>query len=230
VGISSGVNISNRSRIAPSTGTTAFTPYFTVSGSGCLFSNIQWFMGFGTGTTSQIGMLVTGGRNMFVDCHIAGMGDNESAQSAGSRSLKITGTGENMFVNCVIGIDTITRTAANASLELGGATPRNQFIGCTFPFMTSSATVLGILGTGNGCVDRFTSFENCSFQNAVGSTSTAMTVLGSFTTASPGGLIILRNCGVVGCTDWGDANFLANTRVDMAAPSNSAGGLMVQAT
>src|SRR5207253_10939378 len=87
VGVSSGVNISNRSRIAPSSGQAAFTPFFTVSGSGCLFSNVQLFMGFGTGTTNQLGLVVTGGRNMVIDCHIAGIGDNESAQSAGSRSL-----------------------------------------------------------------------------------------------------------------------------------------------
>lgn len=227
IGISSGVNISNRSRIAPTGSTTAFANFFTVSGNGCLFQNLQWFHGFNTGTTSAICLTVTGGRNMFVGCHIAGMGDAASAQNAGSRNVKISGTGENMFIGCTIGIDTVTRTVANASVELAGATPRNQFIDCVFPFMTSSATVLGILGTGNGCVDRFNNFVRCLFLNATKSTSTVMTVLASFTTASPGGMLVFSYCTVIGVTDFGDANGLANSFVDMAAPSASAGGIGV---
>jgi len=64
-------------------------------------------------------------RNVFQNCQIAGMGDGESAASAGSRSLKIgsSGSGENLFEDCVIGLDTVTRSAANASVEFAGATP-----------------------------------------------------------------------------------------------------------
>ena len=230
VGISSGVNISNRSRIAPSSGQAAFTPYFLISGSGCLFQNIQWFIGFSTGTTNMIGINVTGSRNLFLDCHIAGLADAASAADAGSRTLKIGsgGSGENMFVNCVIGVDTVTRSAANASLEFAGATPRNQFINCVFPIMTSSAAALAVLGTGNGCVDRFNLFKNCMFMNAVKSTSTTMTVMFSFSTAAPGGMIVLDPlCLSIGATDWGDANFFSNAFVGMAAPSAAAGGLAV---
>lgn len=229
IGIDSGVNISNRARIAPSSGVTAFTPYFLISGSGCRFENIQWFMGFSTGTTNMIGLNVTGSRNMFLNCHIAGLADTASAQDAGSRSLKIGsgGSGENMFVNCVIGIDTVTRTVANASVEFAGATPRNQFINCVFPVMTSAATPLVVLGTGAGCVDRFQYFFNCMIINAVKSTSTTLTVAMSFTNAAPGGMIVLDQCTVVGATDWGDANFFSNAFVNMSAPSASAGGLAV---
>lgn len=215
VGIDSGVNISNRARIAPTAAVTAFANFFTVSGSGCRFANIQWFHGFDTGTTSQICMTVTGSRNVFSDCHIAGMGDTASAQNANSRSLKIgsAGSGENMFVNCTIGLDTVTRTQANASVEFAGATPRNQFIHCTFPFQTSAAGVLGILGTGNECVDRWQLFDNCVFLNNIKSTSTAMTVLGSFTTASPGGFLLYKQCVLVGIGEYGDTNGLANSYV-----------------
>jgi hypothetical protein len=227
VGICSPVLLSQRARIAPTSGVTAFTPYFTISGAGCAFVNVQWFMGFTTGTTSQLGMVITSNRCYFKNCHIAGMADNESAQSAGSRSLKISGGGEHLFEDCTIGIDTITRTAANASVEFASGTPRNVFRRCIFPFMTSSATVLGILGTGNGCVDRFNLFDQCLFVNAIKSTSTAMTVLGSFTTASPGGMILFKGSAIIGMTDFGDTNFFANTYVDMAEPSGTAGGIMV---
>jgi len=220
---------SQRARIAPTGSTTAFTPFFTISGSGCVFQNIQWFHGFDTGVVTALGVVVTGSRNVFQNCHIAGMGDAASAQSAGSRSLKIGsgGSGENLFLDCVIGIDTVTRTQANASVEFAGATARNVFRRCHFPFMTSAAGVLGILGTGNGCVDRHNSFEGCSFINAIKSTSTGMTALLSFTTASPGGMIIFKDCAMVGVTKFGDTNGLANSYVDMAAVSASAGGLMV---
>lgn len=229
VGVCSPVLMSQRARIAPLSGTTAYTPFFTVSGSGCIFQNIQWFHGFDTGTTSQINLVVTGSRNYFGNCHIAGMGDAASAQSAGSRSLKIGsgGSGENVFENCTIGLDTVTRTAANASVEFAGATPRNVFRNCLFPLMTSSATVLGILGTGNGCVDRFNLFDNCSFLNAIKSTSTAMTVLASFTTASPGGLLMFKQCVLLGITDYGDTNGLANSYIDGFTGAAATSGIAV---
>jgi hypothetical protein len=233
IGMASPVLISQRARIAPVSGTAAFTPFFTISGSGCLFQNIQWFQGFTTGAVNQICMVLTGSRNAFKNCHIAGMGDNESAQSAGSRSLKIGsgGSGENLFEDCTIGVDTITRTQANASLELAGATARNVFRRCLFPFMTSAAGVLGILGTGNGCCDRSTIFENCIFDNAVKSTSTTMTVLASFTTASPGGLLLFNTPTVlIGITDYGDANGLANSFVRQSGASAATEGIGIAPT
>lgn len=228
VGVASPVLFSQRARIAPSSSTTAFTPYFTVSGNGCIFQNVQWFMGFTTGTTSQIGLVVSGSRNYFQNCGISGMGDNESAQSAGSRSLKITTGGENYFNGCSIGIDTITRTAANASLEFAAGTARNYFKDCVFPFMTSSATVLGVLGTGNACVDRTNTFDNCTFENAISSTSTTMTVLGSFTTASPGGLLLYKQCILLGIGEYGDTNALNNSYIDGFTGAAATSGIAVK--
>jgi hypothetical protein len=228
IGICAPVLYSQRARIAPTAATTAFSPFFTISGSGCVFENIQWFHGFNTGTATEINLTVTGGRNLFRNCHIAGIGDTTAAAGTGSRSLIVSGTGENVFEDCVIGIDTVTRSVANASLELASGTPRNVFRRCIFPFMTSNAGVLGILGTGNGCIDRTTHFQACEFINAVKSTSTTMTVLASFTTASPGGMLLFDPlCLMIGITDFGDANALANSFVGMAAPSASAGGIGV---
>lgn len=231
VGISSGVNVSNRARIAPTTGATAFANFFTVSSNGCLFSNVQWFDGFATGTTSQICLTVTGGRNRFENCHLAGMGDNESAQSTGSRSLKISGTGENMFVDCTIGLDTITRTVANATVEFAGATPRNQFLHCNFPFLTSSATVLGFLGTGAGCMDRDQVFDNCTFINQVQSTSTTMSGLGTLTSASAGGLLLFKQSVLVGITEYGtDATTRGLCYIDGLTGAAATSGIAVNPT
>jgi hypothetical protein len=232
IGICSPVLFSQRARIAPTAATTAFANFFTISGNGCIFQNIQWFHGFNTGTTAEICMTVTGSRNYFGNCQIAGMGDTTGAADAGSRSLKIgsAGSGENVFENCVIGLDTVSRSAANASVELAGATPRNVFRRCIFPFMGTSASVLGILGTGAECVDRENYFQDCVFSNAIKSTSTQMTALLSFTNAAPGGAVVFQRCMMMGVTKFGDTNGLANSYIDMPAVSAAAGGLGINPT
>lgn len=227
VGLSSGVNLSNRSRVAPSSGATAFANLFTVSGSGCRFENVQFFHGFDTGTTAQICMTVTGGRNLFINSHLAGMGDAASAQNASSRSLKISGTGENQFVDCTIGIDTVTRTTTNASVEFASATPRNEFHNCVFPFMTSNAGVRGIYAAATGSMDRFQLFDRCLFINAVGSTSTTMTALTTLG-ASTGGILVLKDCTTVGMTDiFADATTAGQMWIDGAPPVTTTSAIAV---
>jgi len=225
--------LNSRARLAPPTGTYTVTTFgsasfVSVTGSGCYFSNLAVFNGFSTGGAAQICWTDTGGRNVYNNVAFQGMGDAGSAGDAGSRSLKISGSsGEHTFIGCTIGLDTVTRSAANASLELAGATPRNRFIDCIFPFQTSAATPLGILGTGAGCIDRWTLFDRCSFINNIKSTSTVMTVLASLTNAAPGGLLSYKDCQTIGITDFGDINALANSYVDMAAPTAATGGIAV---
>lgn len=231
IGICSGSMFSQRARIAPPSGTYTQATFgsgnfIVVSAEGCLFQNLQIYNGFSTGGTDQIALTVSNSRNVFVNCQIYGMADNASAQDTGSRSVKLT-AGENLFQNCVIGGDTITRTVANASVEIASGAARNAFVGCTFPFQTSAAGVLGFLGTGAGCIDRTTYFKDCTMVNNVKSTSTQMSVFASLTNASPGGLLSFVNCPMIGITEYGDTNGLANSYVDMPAPSASAGGIMV---
>lgn len=233
VGVCAPTMFGQRARIAPPSGTYTMATFgsgnfISHTGIGCIWSNIEIYNGFSTGGASQIALTLSSAatRNYFENVHVYGMADDASAQNTGSRSLKISG-GENTFVNCVIGGDTVTRTVANASLELAGGCARNVFKGCIFPFMTSAAGVLGILGTGAACIDRFNLFKDCSFINAVKSTSTTMTVLASLTSASPGGLLHFKDCDLLGVTDFGDTNALANSYVSMAASSASAGGIAV---
>lgn len=231
IGVCSGGMFSQRARIAPPSGTYTQATFgsgnfITVSAEGCYFANFSVYNGFSTGGTNQIALTVSGARNVFENCTIFGMADAASAQNTGSRSVKLT-AGENTFINCTIGGDTVTRTVANASVEIASAAARNAFLGCTFPFQTSAAGVLGFLGTGNGCVDRTTYFKGCTMVNNIKSTSTQMDVFASFTTASPGGLLSFVDCPMIGITEYGDTNGLANSYVNMAAPSASAGGIMV---
>lgn len=233
IGIAAPTGVSQRARMAPPTGTyTAATfgsaTFVSVTAQGCYFSNFSVFNGFSTGGTAQLCWVDSGGRNAYSNVDFGGMGDAASAQDAGSRSLVVSGTtGENTFYRCNIGLDTVTRTVANASLEFAGGTPRNRFTECTFPFQTSSATVLGIIGTGAACMDRWQLFESCAFINNIKSTSTAMTVLASLTNASPGGLLLHKFSTLVGITDFGDTNGLANSYVDGGAPTAATTGIAV---
>lgn len=236
IGWDSGTNISNRSRIAPAfangisgNSVTGFANFFTVSASGCLFKNLEFFQGFTVGVAAEICLTVTGSRNVFDNCHFAGMADTDAGGGAdtGSRNIKISGGGqENLFKHCTIGDDTEARTVANASVELAGGTTRNQFEDCLFPFFATNSAVLGVLGTGNACVDRFNLFKRCTFVNSIKSGSgTAMTALLSFTTNAPGGLIAFMDSAVIGITKWGDTNGLANSYINVPAVSAAAGGL-----
>jgi len=230
IGVAAPTRVAGRARIAPTSGATAFTPFMTISGDGCLFQNIHWFHGFSTGTASQICLTITGERCFFKNCHIYGMGDQTSADSAGSRSVKIGsgGNGEHTFVDCTIGGDTVTRGAANASVEFAGATPRNSFYNCTFPFMADASTPLGIIGSGSGNMDRWQLFKDCSFINAVGSTSTTLDAVATLA-ASSGGLLFMKSCTAVGITDWAtDVTTETQIWLDGAAPTALTSGIALQ--
>ena len=231
IGITAPTSVSQRARIAPPTGTYTMATFgsgnfVTVSAAGCMFANISLFHGFSTGGASQICWTDTGGRNYYENVHFGGAGDAASAQATTSRSLLVSGTGECTFVRCTVGLDTVTKTVANASLELAGATPRNRFTECVFPLMTSAATPLFILGTGAGAIDRWTLFERCMFYNAVDSTSTTVSVVASLNAAA-GGSLVMQGCTAAGATKWGDAGALANMYVDNAPPTAATSGLAV---
>jgi hypothetical protein len=227
--------VSQRARIAPPTGTYTQATFgsgnfVSVTGSGCIFSNFSLFNGFSTGGTNQICWTDTGGRNYYNGVDFGGMGDAASANSTGSRSLKISTAGENTFVNCTIGLDTVTRTAANASLEFSGGTARNTFRNCIFPFQGNTAGILGVTVAAASGIDRWQIFDNCSFINNVQSTSTTMSGLSTLV-ASSGGLLLVQNSRMVGITEWGtDATSRGQIYVDMSAPDAAAGGVTTNPT
>ena len=236
IGQTAPTQVAQRARIAPPSGTYTVTTFgsanfVTVSASGCIFANFSLFNGFSTGGASQICWTDSGGRNFYSNVNFGGMGDAGSAGDAGSRSLKISGTtGENTFVNCTVGLDTVTRGAANASLEFAGGCPRNNFIDCNFPFQTSAATPLGIIVAAAAGSDRWQKFDRCTFINNVGSTSTVMTGLATLA-ASMGGLLLMKDCTSVGITDWGtDATSRGQIYVDGGAPTAATSGIAVTPT
>jgi len=214
VGLCSGVNISNRARIAPTAATTAFANFFTVSASGCLFANLQWFHGFTTGAVASIALTVTGGRNLFRNCHILGMGDAESAADAGSRCILLSGnTGENQFVDCTIGGDALARSAANANVGFAVNAARNVFRRCQFLMLTTSNTSLFAIAPASG-LDRWAYFDNCKFLNCISAASGGTAITGLATLAGSAGMLVLDNPFCLGVTTYGtDATTDAQMRI-----------------
>lgn len=221
---------SNNDRARLSASGTVFTPMVNVTGQGCVFMNIGTFYGFAS-ATSQICWTEAGGRNFYNNCQFLGMGNATAAAQTGGRSLLVSGTtGENLFMNCQVGLDTITRSAANSSLEFAGGVPRNTFIGCRFPFMTSAAGALGIYASGAAAIDRWQEFVNCRFINNIQSTSTTMSALSTLS-ASAGGLLLFKDCTLVGITEFGtDATTRNQCYVDGGAPTAATTGIAVVPT
>ena len=234
IGMGAPTRVGQRARIAPPTGTyTAATfgadTFINVTGAGCLFANIDIFVGFSTGSASMIGVLEAGGRNAYQNVNIQGMGDAASAGGSAARTLKITSS-ENTFTDCVLGLDTVARSAANATVELASGTARNSFIGCTFPFQASAATPLGVLASAASAIDRWQLFQQCTFINNVQSTSTTLSALATLP-ASAGGLLLMKDCTMVGITEFGsDATTRGQIYVDGASVVAATSGIAVNPT
>ena len=230
IGICAPSAVSQRARIAnPTTAGLVITSnFFTVSGNGCLFQNLSWFQGAGAGQTgiaAAICLTVSGTRNAFVNCDIEGMGDATSATDAGSRNLKIT-AGENFFKHCNIGLDTVTRTGANASVEISGNSARNQFEDCTFPVYSSDGLQYMLLAAAAAALDRYTLFKNCMFMNALGSGSTILAELFHLVAASGGIALLDSQCNWI-ATAIGDATTKAQVYMGGVAGVATGGKMIV---
>lgn len=226
VGMCSPSLFSQRARIAPTAAVAAFANFFTVSGNGCLFQNLQWFQGFDAGIAAEICLTVSGSRNVFKNCHIAGMGDATGAGDAGSRNIKLSGGGENYFLGCTVGLDTVERTLANASVEIAGGTARNVFDSCIFPFLSSDGLQYALLAAAAAAGDRYTLFRNCQFVNCVGSTSTALAELFHLVAASGGVAVMDANSMWVGVTAVGDATTKGQTYFGGGTATNGTKGIV----
>jgi len=192
---------------------------FVISATNCSFSNIS-FAAFGD---TDVAVEVTASYNTFNNVHFQGIGNTTPAGETGARSLLITGCGENEFNNCTIGLDTVTRTVANASLELTGSCPRNIFRGCYFPIYTSSADAVFVKSDTGNAHERFLVFENCLFNNPTTGSSTTMTVAMDLSSTG-NGTVFLKDSWLRGCTDW--TNTFNDLYLTMPLTDTDEGGIM----
>lgn len=226
VGVVAPTNVAQRARLF--VGTNVFTPMINVTATGCRFENIYNFHGVAD-ATALIAFQVTGGRNYFKNCHMAGIG-NTTQDAAGAASLSLNGAEECLFEGCTIGIDTIGRgSAANSELLLTGGALRCTFRNCTFLTYADADTHQFIIKDASG-IDRWILFDRCKFINPIKSAATAMTEVCQIGAGgSPNGLLLFDGCTVVGATDW--ENPVSNEiYVNGAPPTAATSGLAVNPT
>ena len=209
--------------------TTALTPLVNVTAQGCSFTNIGAFSGFSlTPPIAPVCWAEAGGRNTYTNCDFFGGGDAASAVEAGMRSLTIGGAvGENRFVGCTIGLDTITRaTNANASLEFlaNAESPRNIFRQCIFQALSTLAGNVHVLVSVAG-IDRYALFSDCAFINAIQTGGSAMGA--AFAVTDTAGLVLLQECASVGATVYATGGPIY---VQGSVPTGVSSGLAVTAT
>lgn len=204
IGVNSGVNVSPRSRIAwLSTASSASdAPLLTVSANNCRFENIQVFSGIND--ANMIGAVnATGHRNLFLNCHLAGIG-HDTNDVAGAYSLRLGGGTENQFQHCTIGLDTIARgTAANSEILVAAAgtadcNARNRFTDCTILSYAEATTHKSVIRPSSGH-DRAITFVRCSFENT--GTSVMAEAFDATAGGSPAGVFFVKDCSFFRFTD-----------------------------
>jgi hypothetical protein len=198
----------------------ATTPSMTISANNCIFANVS------IAQFNDVNVLVniTGNYNTFINVHFQGIGNATTGDDTAARSVVLTGAEENEFINCTFGLDTVARSAANASLELTGSCPRNKFIGCDFPAYADNAGAFFVKADTGNCYERFLKFENCTFTNAVQGSATAMTVGMDLSTTGNGSVYVM-NCWWHGCTDL--ANNVTNLQTNNHVVDTADAGVFV---
>jgi hypothetical protein len=218
-----------RSHISNGASTNLYTPLIQVSGSGCVFQNIELFNGGNHATQAAVCLLVTGNYNVFNNCQISGGGHATSAGNAAMRSLVVQGNGsggggENTFYHCYIGLSTIERTTTSSELELKTSTVRNVFEDCTIITWTSSTGTL-LVTIGASGIQSSLVFRKCLFigNNVEGGAATPAQALSI--NAAPGGVIATSGCLVEGCTkveSTASAHMFAESATAMLGVLNTA--------
>lgn len=187
----------SRARIAIS-GTSAVTPLVNVTGSGCIFQNIEGYNGVNAAST-QVTWLNAASENYYKNCNFIQTGDATAAAQAGSRALVVGPGDENLFENCTIGGDTNVRaTNQNYTLEFLAGSARNVFRSCIFQMLSTLATN-GHVNVGAAGIDRYALFDKCSFINAVESTGTTLNAA-IYANAAAGGAVCVQDCFSLGAT------------------------------
>jgi len=222
-GIASGGMIGSRARISNTADTTDVSPLMTWSASNSAMANVHVL--YSEDDAGDLGCFnVTGERNYFYRCHFGGIG-NATQDAAGAYSLRVSGD-ENLFEECVIGLDTVARgTAANSEILFAGNATRNIFRNCVILTYAEANTHQFIIA-GAASLDRWVLFENCTFINPVDSAATNMTEAFDLT-AALGGSVLLKNCTLVGATEW-EAGDIGEILIDGGTPAAATTGIAVE--
>ncbi len=196
-------SINQRSRITPVTSATdvdAFTPFITVSGSGNIFQNISLVQGNSEDEKASVGISCTGARNYFNNVSVQ-TGQHANQGDEVCYSVQLTGR-ENVFDQCYIGTDTISRgdNKASANVRFGSGSndqaTRNTFRNCFFAMFADDAEPLFISMQNENDAMRWNLFDDCNFINTGSSTLDAAVVW-----TGTSSWLFLKDCAFFGMTD-----------------------------
>lgn len=224
IGVTAPTMISQRARISHLTTATTNFKLMDITASGCIFANFSLFQGIGQASTDEQLVDISGDRNYFGNVQFGGMGAANGAARAGSYCVYLNDGDENTFDGCTFGLDTINRSAANASVKFAGQSQRNVFQNCLFPMYATATSPWFIDCNSVGSIDRFQLFKGCTFINT--GTSTLAGVV-SFN-ASQGGKVVFDNCTVTGATVW-TASATPTVIVSGPVPNGATSGVAVTA-
>ena len=216
VGLAGSARFGGRVRIGHSAN---FATMFTISGNGCVFSNIHFQTGRGS-TTNLVGVSITGLRNQFSGCHFEAM--LNATEAGGTQAWKAVSIGAaaqaNGFQGCTFGSWTTVWASANGSLvSFEGDNADTWFDDCVFYINTSSTSMVPIKFQGAlSGAQSVVSFNTCRFL----STNAAPAVLTNMPNDS--GKVFLFGCYSGGITAF--ATTSANIWVANGAVSVATGG------
>lgn len=228
IGLSPG-NVAQRCRIGQLSTATGVSPLLDVTGHNNVFSGFHIFQGVDD-ATSLINVRVTGQRNVFDRVHFGGVG-HATMSAAGAADVAIIAGAENLFKDCLFGLDTITRDADATNLLFDTAATRNTFVDCHFQAYISAAGYSHVTVADGTAIDRWQRFKNCLFSTDSENQAVTQTAVLNIP-AGVQGKILLENSyyvtdGATGSGDWGTDRGLVWANMPAAAAA-AAGGEMTK--
>ena len=173
--------------------------FLDITENGCIFANLT-IAGF-----SDVDELVeiTGDYNSFHNVHFAGLGNATAADTAAGSCFHLTGGKENRFVDCTFGLDTVTRGAANFTVEFESSSSRNVFEDCRFVMHADATTPFHIKLEGASAIDRWIEFKNCSFYTFWTNNGDKITaVMETAEQTATGHILLTGSYFMTGADDW----------------------------
>lgn len=193
IGINSGSPLSQRSRVAFISTYVTASNLFTLSADNCLIQNIQLFAG--VADTHPTGCVkVTGDRNVFRNCHIAGIGADEM-DIAGASSLFLDGAEECLFDHCFIGLNTVAAgSAANSEILIDSDTKNVIFEDCRIFRRIEHATQHPLVKLADATsIQEMIEFVRCAFISTSTNYATIQSGVFKLTADLTAGIIVVRD-------------------------------------
>lgn len=229
IGMTAPVWEAQRARISHlTTATVNITPLMTVSASGCIFANFSFFQGVNETDEEEQLIQITGSRNYFGNVQFGGMGAADGAGDADSYVIYLNGGGENTFEHCSIGLETIQRSAANASVRVRNGAQRNTFVDCMFPMAASETSPLWVDVNATNALNGSTlNFRRCLFRNLLNISGAATPAVVAVVAADANGTVYFDQSSAQ-ASNW--AADSTRVQVSNGAVSDADGGLSVAIT